>query len=50
MFSVSRKGFTLLGLDIRWYGVLIAMGVLLGVLWGDGGRSGSASERTPRWM
>ena len=34
MFSVSRKGFTLLGLDIRWYGVLIAMGVLLGVLLG----------------
>ena len=31
MFSISRTGFVLFGLDIRWYGVLIALGVFLAV-------------------
>ena len=32
MFQIRRTGFTIFGADIRWYGVLIALGALLGVL------------------
>ena len=32
MLNITRTGLVLFGLDIRWYGVLIAVGVLLAVL------------------
>lgn len=32
MLDITRSGFTLLGVSIRWYGVLIALGVLGAVL------------------
>ncbi len=32
LFSFDKSGFTLLGLDIRWYGVMIALGALMAVL------------------
>ena len=32
LFSFDKSGFTLLGLGIRWYGVMIALGALLAVL------------------
>lgn len=32
MFEISRTGMVLFGLDVRWYGLLIALGALGGVL------------------
>lgn len=32
MLDITRSGFTLFSLEIRWYGILIALGVLGGVL------------------
>ena len=35
MFQVTRSALTLFGYDVRWYGILIALGVLLAVLLAD---------------
>ena len=35
MFGISRSALTLFGYEVRWYGILIALGVLLAVLLAD---------------
>ena len=35
MFQITRSALTLFGYEVRWYGILIALGVLLAVLLAD---------------
>ena len=47
LFEPNPIAFTLLGLEIRWYGILIALGMILGglVMYRRGPRYGLDSER-----
>ena len=45
MNNPSRVAFTLFGRDVYWYGVLMALGILIGVL-GAAGRAGVPADDT----